>query len=285
MLHRRFLGQVALALSVAVALSSVALADPPQAKPSAKPSAKTRAKGKGAGNSAIESAKTLMASGKRDNVEAGIQSLGLLGTPDAVQPLAERIRQGLPPDLLEAAIVTLMALGQPSAGPVLYELAAHRRADVRLRAIEAISATNPSGAEKALSVALSDTDARVRSAAATGLGEIGAKSSLERLFQALDRGNMEASTALGKSVPAKEVPRLFQYLGKWPFRSLGPAFAQLLQRSDVPDNVKLQIVSRLEEIGTAEVKGYLGDQIVASGDAMPNGLRAAILRAMQEIPD
>ena len=57
-----------------------------------------------------------------------------------------RIRQGLPPDLLDQAITTLMALSQPNAGPVLFELTAHRRADVRLHAVEAIAATNPPGA-------------------------------------------------------------------------------------------------------------------------------------------
>ena len=70
-------------------------------------------------------------------------------------PLEERIRKGLPPDLLEAAIVTLMALSQPEAGPVLYELSTHRRPDIRLRSIEAITATHPPGAETALIAALS----------------------------------------------------------------------------------------------------------------------------------
>jgi hypothetical protein len=254
-----------------------------QAKP-----AKAKAKGKktaGADkpNPAVENAKGMMGSSKRENVEAGIQSLGLLGTAEAVEPLAERIRQGLPPDLLETAIVTLMALGQPNAGPVLHELSMHRRAEVRLRAIEAISATNPPGAERTLTAALSDADTRVRSAAAVGLGEIRAAGAVERLFLALDRGNMEASGAIGKIIAPGDVPRLSGYLGQVPFRNLGPALAEVLQRTDVSEKSKLEIVARLQEVGTPEVKGYLGDLIAQTGQTLSPNLSRALLRAMQEI--
>src|SRR6187402_2518234 len=91
----------------------------------------------------VQQATQLLASGKRDEVEAGIQSLGLIGTAAAVDPLVARIRKGLPPELLETALFTLMALGQPSAGPVLYELSTHRRPEIRLRAVEAIAAIKP----------------------------------------------------------------------------------------------------------------------------------------------
>src|SRR5262245_1701317 len=86
-------------------------------------------------NPAVEQAKALLGSGEHDTIETGIQSLGLLGTPEAVPPLVERIRAGLPPDLLDTAIVTLMALGQQTAAPVLFDLVTHRRPEVRLRAI------------------------------------------------------------------------------------------------------------------------------------------------------
>jgi HEAT repeat protein len=234
---------------------------------------------------AIETAKHLMASSKHEEVEAGIQSLGLLGTKEAVEPLAARIRAGLPADLLEAALVTLTALSQPNAGPVLFELTAHRRPQIRLRAVEAITATRPAGAEQALVAALSDSDPAVRSAAATGLGEIGAKGALEKLFLALDRGNLEASGAIGKAIAPSDVGRLVGYLGKVPLAQLGPALAQVFQRSDVTEKAKLEIVARLEEVGTAEVKGYLGDLVASSSQSLPPNVSRALLHAMQEIAD
>jgi hypothetical protein len=235
---------------------------------------------------AIESAKAMMASSDRAQVEAGIQSLGLLGSADAVEPLATRIRQGLPPQLLETAIVTLMALGQPSAGPVLYELTAHRRADVRLRAVEAIAATNPPGGERGLLSALSDADPRVRSAAAVGLGDIGAgQGAIEKLFLALDRGNMEASGTIGKIIAPGDVARLTGYLGKVPFRNLGPALAQVLKRKDVAEPAKLEVIVRLEETGTPEVKGFLNDLIAAGTEPYSANVSKALLRAMQEIAE
>jgi HEAT repeat protein len=133
--------------------------------------------------------------------------------------------------------------------------------------------------------ALSDADAGVRAAAAVGLGEIGAKQAVERLFLALDRGNMEASGAIGKLLGASDAERLLSYLGKIPFRSLGPALGEMLQRSDVKEATKLRIVARLEEVGTPEVKGYFGDLVSSSSEALGPKVAKAVLRAMQEIAD
>jgi hypothetical protein len=202
-----------------------------------------------------------------------------------VAPLEERIRQGLPPDLLEAAVVTLMALSQPEAGPVLFELTTHRRPEIRLRAVEALVATNPPGAASALTVALSDSDPKVRSAAATGLGEIEATSAVEKLFLSLDRGNMEASGAIGRVLSAGDVRRLVSYLGKIPFHSLAPALAEVLKRKDVTESAKLELVARLEDTGTREVKTYLADLVASAGNELPQPVSRAMLRAMQEIAE
>lgn len=246
--------------------------------------------GKGKGKApkvdpAIEQAQKLMDAGDRAQVESGIQSLGLIGKKEAVAPLAERIRRGLPPELMETAILTLMTLGEAEAGAVLNELAAHRRPDVRLRAIEAIAAIRPSGAEATLVNALSDGDDKVRSAAATGLGEIGARGSFEVLFRALDRGNFAASQALGKVVEPAQATRLLGYLGRIPFYSLSPALGEVLKRTDVADKAKLQVITGLQEAATPEVKGFLGDVMATGGDALGPEVKRAIMRAMQEIAD
>jgi HEAT repeat protein len=200
-----------------------------------------------------------------------------------VPPIVERIRQGLPPDLLDTAILTLMALGQSHAAPVLFELTSHRRPEIRVSAIGAIAALQPKGAEAVLRKSLSDTEPSVRSAAATALGEIKATDSVELLFQALDHGNLEASTAIGKLLKADQTDRLAGYLGKIPFRSLSPALAEILKRKDVPERAKLAIIGKLQEVGTPEVKTYLGEFLRTETANLSPNLSKALLRAIQEI--
>jgi hypothetical protein len=252
--------------------------------------AHARGGGRGAGNGAnkndgVAAAKTLLASQDHDQIEAGIQSLGLIGSPAAVAPIMERVRAGLPPDLLETSILTLSALGQPQAGPLLFELVDHRRPEIRLRAIEAIVALKPQGAEPILERALADQDTHVRSAAALALGELKAPTSVEVLFQALDHGNFEASTAIGRSLRPDHVPRLLGYLGSVPFHSLAPALTEILQRKDIPERDKLSVVSRVQDVGTREVKDFFADLMRASGEKLPANVSKAVLTAMQEIAD
>jgi HEAT repeat protein len=233
----------------------------------------------------IAAAKALLASSDHDEIETGIQSLGLIGTPAAVAPLIDRVRAGLPADLLETSLVTLMALGQPQAAPLFFELLEYRRPDVRIRAIEGIVALKPKGAEEAMQKLLSDMDPRVRSAAALALGELKAAGSVELLFRALDHGNFEASQAIGQAVRSDQVPRLLGYLGTIPFRALSPAFTEILQRKDVAERDKLNVVSRLQDVGTHEVKNYFGDVMRATGGKLPPAVSRAVVQAMQEIAD
>jgi hypothetical protein len=237
------------------------------------------------GEQEVAAAVSLLGSSEHDEIEAGIQSLGLLGTPAVVAPLIERVRAGLPADLLETALVTLMALGQPAAAPLFFDLAAHRRSEVRIRAIEGIVALKPKGAEEALQKLLSDIDPKVRSAAALGLGELKATGSVEILFRALDHGNFEASQAIGLSLRSDQVPRLLGYLGTIPFRSLAPALSEILTRKDIAERDKLNVISKLQDVGTHEVKIYFGDVMRASGEKLPPAVSRALVQAMQEIAD
>jgi len=233
----------------------------------------------------IAAARALLASKDHDQIETGIQSLGLIGTPSAAPPIIERVRAGLPADLLETSIITLMALGQPQAAGLYFELLAHRRPEVRLRAIEAIVAQKPSGAETALQKTLADLDPKVRSAGALALGELRATGSVELLFQALDRGTFEASQAIGQALRSDQVPRLLGYLGKVPFHSLAPAFSEVLLRKDISERDKLTVVSRLQDVGTREIKEYFAELTRTSGDKLPPPVNRAALRATQEIAD
>jgi HEAT repeat protein len=225
-------------------------------------------------NEAIER----LGSERREEVRAGLETLGVAGSPRAVRPIAERIRRGLPPDLLDMAVSTLTILGRPEAGPVLFDLTRHRRAEVRLEAVRAIAATRPRGAERVLVEALSDTDPAVRGAAAEGLGALGATGGLDALFHAFERRVPEAAMAIGQLARPADVERFLEHLGRVPFDGIAPALSEMLHRDDLADRAKLAIVHRLTELATPEVRRFLED-FVAS---LEPGDRSQVRRAAED---
>lgn len=209
-------------------------------------------------------------------VRAGLEQLGLLGNPGAVEPISERIRRGLPPELLGVAVDTLMILGRPQAGPVLFDLMSHRRADVRFKAVQAVVACRPQGAERALTGALSDTDATVRGAAAEGLGAMGAHGAVDALFLAMERHVPEAPMAIAQVARPADVERFLEQLGRMPFSEVTPALSEMINREDLAASSKLAIVHRLTELATAEVRQFLEELVANAGESVPeNVLRAA----------
>jgi len=213
----------------------------------------------------LEEAVAQLASPDPAVVREGIESFGLIGSAEAVAPLAERIREGLPPDLLRVALDTLTVLGQPEAGPVFFDMLSHRRPDVRLLAVQGIAACSPRGADRALATALSDSSAEVRALAATTLGELGSAASIDPLFLALDHHILEAAPALARLVDAAGATRLAGYVGREPFSALRPALLTLLSRGNLASRTRVEIVARLAELATAEVRGLLEDLVRSGG--------------------
>lgn len=240
------------------------------------------AQGAQAQDMTIEQAIAMLDSRNPAEVETAIQSFGLIGSPRAVEPLAARIRRGLPPELLLAAIDTLTVLGRPEAGPILFELVAHRRPEVRLRVVQGIAACNPRGADRALISAVSDSSASVRAAAATALGELRATSAMDTLFLAWEREVPEAAVALGRIATRAEVPRILEHLGRLPFTLMRMVLAELLIRTDLAERSRLDIIARLGELATGEVRSFL-EEVVASLPSGSDAIRRAAQDAMTRI--
>lgn len=233
----------------------------------------------------LETLVAQLASSDEDAIRQGIEALGLRGTSDVVAPLAARIRRGLPPELLELAVDTLVITGRVEAGPVLITLVAHRRPAIRLKAILGIASLKPRGAEQSLGLALGDSDSQIRAAAAVGLGQVGARGSVDRLFLALEHGVLEASTSIGQLATPAEVVRLLGYLGRLAFDAISPALGEVLARADVPDRTKLDIIARLAELATSETKVFL-QEFVAALPATDHGpVRRAAEDAAMRIAD
>jgi len=263
---------VACFLGCALLLTSVATRAGAQRRPRRPPAVETVA------GPPLEELVAQLASSDEAIIRQGIEALGLRGQADVVEPLAARIRRGLPPELLELAVDTLVISGRPEAGPVLITLISHRRPAIRLKAIMAVASLKPRGAEQSLTLALSDADAQIRAAAATGLGQVGARGSVDRLFLALEHGVLEASTSIGVLATPAEVVRLLGYLGRLAFDGISPALGELLARRDIPDRTKLDIVARLAELATGGAKTFL-QEFVAS---LPTTDRSPVRRAAED---
>ena len=226
----------------------------------------------------VAQATELLNASSPDEVRMGIETLGLLGSPQAVAPISARIRGGLPPELLSTAVDTLGILGRAEAGPVLFELLAHRRPEIRLRAVQAIGMCVPRGADRALIPSLSDSSAEVRAAAAEALLSLRATSAVPELFLAFEHDVLQAGPALAALARPEEVPRILGYLGRLPFATLRPMLLTLLQRADLPARARIELVARLGELATAEVRVLLEEFIAG----LPAGDNSPLRRAAED---
>lgn len=223
----------------------------------------------------VEALREQLFSSNVAEVEAALREVAFEPSGPAAVAVGERIRYGLPMNLLLAALDTLRAMAHPAAGDTLVTLTRHRRSEIRLRAVQGLVACRPPGASRVLEVRVSDSDPVVRAAAASGLGQLGAASAEETLFLALDRGVLEAAVAIGQVTDEQGLRRLLGYLGRVPFGAITPALSEALVRRDIPMAAKGAVLARLEELGTEEVLVYL--TTLAPGLA---GARDAALRRL-----
>jgi HEAT repeat protein len=226
----------------------------------------------------VQAAIAQLASNDRMELRGAIEQLGLLGDPAGVTPIVERVRRGLPQDVLDAALDALTVLGRPEAGPLFIELLSHRRPAVRLKAVAGIVGCRPRGGDRALADALADSDALVRSAAAQGLGAIGATSAMDALFNAFDRRIDGAGPAIARLARPEDVERFLGYVGQLPFDVLTPALQEMLLRDELAERARLSIVHRLSELATPEVRNILSSYLAA----LPEGEGGQVRRAAED---
>ena len=237
---------------------------------------------------AAPSAETLARLNSRSapEIERALIELAQIGGAPAARAIATRIERGLPAASVLPATETLGLLGDPAAGPVLMRvLLVHRRAPVRVAAIHALVATRPPGAGAAVRARLSDPEPRVRSTAAIALGELGDVGSTDALFRVLDRDLFEAAVPIAQLADAEGRLRLANYLGRLPFDLLNPAFHEILGREDVAEREKLDLIARIQDLGTPEARLFLtdlADSLQTDRDA--RALENAARNAAQRIP-
>jgi HEAT repeat protein len=264
----------ALALFGALAMPHGALAEAKRAAPK---------KAQGGGLS-LEELSVMLASQDSDELRMAIESAASLGKAGVAPLLIERVRAGLPHDLLKASVEALVAVGDARAGELLAELTHHRRAEIRASALTALSIMHPPGAENELIKGLSDHEASVRKAAAEGLGQIGTKMALPALFKALEHDVDGSAAAIGRLAEASTVPRVTAYFGRTSFLNLAPILDAIFMRRTIAENVRVDLAETIIKHGTTEARAYMEGLAPRLPADTPPRLRKTVSETLLRMP-
>jgi hypothetical protein len=198
-----------------------------------------------------------------NEIKAGLDDARVSGkaAAPAAPIIVDLLEKGLPFPLTEAAIDTLGDIESEASSATVAWYAHHRNVEVRRAAIKALVHTRGAPAVKALRVALSDEDAKVRGFAATGLGSLKAKEAVVDLFNALDHKVNEAAASIGQLCAPGECENLQGRLGRLPFDIVSSGLDQILFRpaGEVSDDAKVKLIGRVRELGTGEANRFLRD--------------------------
>lgn len=219
-----------------------------------------------------------------DQVREAIDLLSVIDDPRVVPPLADLLRSGQPDAVVDRALEALRGLAAPTSIDVLTEFTRHRRAGARRRAYLALAAVRDRRVPALVEQGLRDSDRAVRGACALALGTMGASSSLDLLFRAFDRGVLEAAVSIGKLGNDASVERFTEHLGQVPLSVMLSGYEQFLRRTEISEQVKVDIVSRLGDVSGAAVRGFLA-QYLDTFNARDRGrLRTVVQDTLRRIP-
>ena len=226
-----------------------------------------------------------LASGDEVRVARAIEQLGARKDPGSVGALIAFLRAGQSDLLADRAIEALGKQASSAALPLLTELANHRRASARVAALDAAAKLRGQASDALLMAGLRDSDASVRGESARLLGERGTRSAVDLLFRALERGVPEAALSIGRLGDAKAVTRMHGLLGKLALQTLLSGYEAFLQRTDLDEATKLDIVTRLGEVAGLTVKRFLEQQLVAGVARRSPRVAAALRENAKRIPE
>jgi HEAT repeat protein len=232
----------------------------------------------------LEELSVMLSSQDADELRMAIESAPALGKAGVAPLLVERVRDGLPSDLLKAALEALVSVGDPRAAELFVSMTHHRRAQVRANAVLALSILHTPGAEAEVIKALSDVNPEVRKAAAEALSQIGTKIALPNLFRALEHDVEGSAAAIGKLAEASTIPRVTAYFGRTSFLNLAPILDALLMRRGLAENIRVDLAEAIIKHGTTEARAYLEGLSPRLPADTPPRLRKTVSEALLRMP-
>jgi HEAT repeat protein len=225
----------------------------------------------------LRTAEAKLESGDEPAIRQALASLGDLGGDAAAHAVVARLRRGLPPQLIEAAIDTLVLLNRPSLAPPLLELTQHRRTQIRVKAMQALAALKMKSAQSALLYALDDPSSEVRGAAVEALAAVGNSRALPALYTAAERDVPGAWQAIGTIATPADVKGLVARAQTKDVVQIRPALDALLARTNLPLDAKLRMVQQVRSLGSPSARACLVEWLAASKTAGDPRLRKALL--------
>ncbi len=228
-----------------------------------------------------------LSSANADEVREAIDLLSVIDHPSVIPHLAALLRSGRSDEVTDHALTALRGLAHPSSIDVLVEFTHHRRARARRLAYQALAAIQDRRVPALLEQGLRDSDRNIRAAAARALGDIGATGSVDTLFVAFDRGVVEAAISIGKLGDRRSLERFNGHLGTMPLSVMLSGYAEYLRRSDIPDEVKIDVIGRLGEVSGPMVRAFLQrylDALPTRGAAARSRVRTVVIDTLRRIP-
>jgi HEAT repeat protein len=216
---------------------------------------------------------------------AAIDELARRGSEHTVAVLEQLVLEGVPDQTLQHVLQALAATPSRHALPLLARLCRHRRPEARRLSYRAIAAVSDSQVPELLGTGLRDSDAGVRGLSAEALGELGARDQLPLLFRALARGVPQAAPAIGKLGDARDIELFHEQLQRLPINVMLAGYAQFLERPELAQTLKLDIVARLGEVASPSVKHFLEELLSQHDWSREDRLRHAVTETARRIDE
>jgi hypothetical protein len=200
---------------------------------------------------------------------AAIESLGGSGAGNAAEPLVEMLAAGAAPARTEAALDALAKLGAGGAltaaraFEVLELYCGHRAPEVRQRAIKALGTIRDPRVVAILLARLGDAAPGVRGAAGEALAARKERAGVPRLFALVKRGDAGAASPLAALATPDLIPQVAELTGTVDEGVLAIVLGDYVQRADVPDRLRLDVVRTIAGLGGAAATAALVEYVAS----------------------
>ena len=197
---------------------------------------------------ALDRLRGLLASDDPATVLTAVKALGDSGAPNAALPLVEMLGVGAQPPATVAALDALKRLRDVSSIEILVLYAGNRGTEIRRHAVEALGTFADGRVVPILMDRLGDGAPEVRAAAAQALATRGEKAAVPRLLALLKRNDATIVGPLGALAPLSTLPEIAGLQGSISDDNLASVLGELLQRQDVSESARLDLVKTLARV-------------------------------------